>query len=557
MERKRSNQVTPTTDARSSLNIPLAFRQPTITVPRYHQPQVVYVLDTSPLDNKGDVMHGIADRAKMSFDPSRYLGPIRIRPEIGIGRHNILYPEEDVSLPDLDSDRVQPARRKVKRGLLDHITDEEVLAKLSERESQIHEMIGIAGEHVGAVAISLGIPEKTVYTYLQRIRAKVRKYASPDSIDRLSVASREVYPVGKQDISQELLYQQDASIAVVDGEVVRVFNTELFTPRERMAFGHLYEDGLSPQQTAQRMDVDVSIVYGHRSSFNRKANIYVPDLSQFPRSYNQLYDALFAKPVHADLFPDFLSDIGLDTAYEDHRDLLLTLLSRQIMRAEREQQLLHQEVEGGDRTLNELLSPAALGSLYSYIMSDDSKVSLYNEFTADPSFVTEKYKFFDTEFGREVFFRLHGELLGFVTNRLSSIDGAIVSPDDIIQETFIAINKNFDGRDCSYKDIRAFAHGVIRYKVADAGRNKSFRKSVPYGFLLEAESDSTELDIFSLEISDDISSCLDGLTVKQRDVLILFSLGIFSHTELGEILNRTPGAIRKSLHDARLKIKAS
>jgi RNA polymerase sigma factor (sigma-70 family) len=120
-------------------------------------------------------------------------------------------------------------------------------------------------------------------------------------------------------------------------------------------------------------------------------------------------------------------------------------------------------------------------------------------------------------------------------------------PEDLVGETFLRVVQGigeFEGDESSF---RAWVFTVARRRMIDAGRSSSRRPADPTptaelasrGGVGDAEEDALR------SLSEQrVRRVLDRLTPDQRDVLVLRMVGDLTFEQIGQVLEKRPGAVK-------------
>ena len=129
--------------------------------------------------------------------------------------------------------------------------------------------------------------------------------------------------------------------------------------------------------------------------------------------------------------------------------------------------------------------------------------------------------------------------------------------DDIIQETFVRIQKNFNQLKDPTK-ISAWIFRIAYNLCQDHFRQKKNPATTDNQIEEHTEIFTEPLFHKQLEqhqIGECVQAEMNRLPESLRTVLVLFDVLEFSHKEIAEILNITPENVKVRLHRARKKLK--
>ncbi len=121
--------------------------------------------------------------------------------------------------------------------------------------------------------------------------------------------------------------------------------------------------------------------------------------------------------------------------------------------------------------------------------------------------------------------------------------------EECLQETFLAALRAYDGFDGA--NPRGWALTIARRKAIDMHRVRARRPDpvADLGEWIAGDGDATAED------EGAIWSLVAGLPHKQRAAVVLrFTLDL-SHREIGEVLDCSEAAARRSLHEAMTKLR--
>lgn len=126
------------------------------------------------------------------------------------------------------------------------------------------------------------------------------------------------------------------------------------------------------------------------------------------------------------------------------------------------------------------------------------------------------------------------------------------TPEDVAQETCLALANSIERYVDRGRPFLAFVYGIASNKVADAMRYYKRDLSNPTEEVpdTEIEHDTPESLTMVQAGSNRMLELLDVLSGKAREVVILRVFNGFSADETAEILGSTPGAVRVAQHRA-------
>ncbi|WP_328350243.1 RNA polymerase sigma factor SigJ [Streptomyces sp. NBC_00445] len=152
----------------------------------------------------------------------------------------------------------------------------------------------------------------------------------------------------------------------------------------------------------------------------------------------------------------------------------------------------------------------------------------------------------------------HRELLfGLVYNIL----GSVADTEDVLQETWLSWTARGRGRDLDGIDNpRAY---LVRIAVNHAlGRRAAINRSretyvgpwLPEPLVADDDADDPALRTESVSLA--MLVVLESLTPLERAVFVLGEVFGYAHTEIAELIDRTPAAVRQLAHRARAHVHA-
>ena len=161
----------------------------------------------------------------------------------------------------------------------------------------------------------------------------------------------------------------------------------------------------------------------------------------------------------------------------------------------------------------------------------------------------------ETKEDKEIFILLHNEYKGLMYNRAYSILRDTVLAEDVVQESFIRILKNFDKiekKKCP--QTRKYFVNIVRTISIDVYRKNKKQQTVSFD-----EFEATIIDEFAY--TEDIFEGreLESYLLKlPKSYYIIMSLKYddgYSYKEISEILNITEENVKKRLLRARIKLR--
>lgn len=125
--------------------------------------------------------------------------------------------------------------------------------------------------------------------------------------------------------------------------------------------------------------------------------------------------------------------------------------------------------------------------------------------------------------------------------------------EDVLQETFLSIYTNIDKLKDSSK-LKSWIFTILKNKAYT--KYKTRKREFPeeeINSLIDSKSDSNLENEFA--IKSDIEKCLNKLSQKEREVIILFYYNDFTTKEIAKITKSFEGTVKSRLHRARKKLK--
>ncbi|MGH4019822.1 MAG: RNA polymerase sigma factor ShbA, partial [Pseudonocardiaceae bacterium] len=131
------------------------------------------------------------------------------------------------------------------------------------------------------------------------------------------------------------------------------------------------------------------------------------------------------------------------------------------------------------------------------------------------------------------------------------------SADDVAQEVCFAVLTALPGYRDQGRPFLAFVYGIAAHKVADAHRSASRNRSEPVAEMPDTPvvGDGPEQRALQGDLANRMSTVLEMLPDKQRDIVVLRVLQGYSAEETAELVGSTPGAVRVAQHRALLRLR--
>ncbi|KQW07085.1 RNA polymerase sigma factor SigJ [Streptomyces sp. Root369] len=160
----------------------------------------------------------------------------------------------------------------------------------------------------------------------------------------------------------------------------------------------------------------------------------------------------------------------------------------------------------------------------------------------------------DTEEATGVFVEHRELLFGVVYNML----GSVTDTEDVLQDTWLSWSRRgADGIDNprAYLVRIAVNHALQRRAVVNRRRERYVGPWLPEPLVTdEAGADDPALRTESVSLA--MLVVLESLSPLERAVFVLHEVFGYAHTEIAEIIDRTPAAVRQLAHRARAHVHA-
>lgn len=121
------------------------------------------------------------------------------------------------------------------------------------------------------------------------------------------------------------------------------------------------------------------------------------------------------------------------------------------------------------------------------------------------------------------------------------------NPEDVTSEVFLQVVRDLDSFEGDEPSFRSWVFTIAHHRLIDAQRKLSRRPSDP----AEAdeldrhlEPDEAEGEALDHVTTDEIRHLLDTLTEGQRSVLLLRLVGGLTISEVAEVVDKRPGAVK-------------
>jgi RNA polymerase sigma-70 factor (ECF subfamily) len=160
----------------------------------------------------------------------------------------------------------------------------------------------------------------------------------------------------------------------------------------------------------------------------------------------------------------------------------------------------------------------------------------------------------DTEEATGVFVEHRELLFGVVYNML----GSVTDTEDVLQDTWLSWSRRGAGgidNPRAYLVRIAVNHALQRRAVVNRRRETYVGPWLPEPLLTEeASADDPALRTESVSLA--MLVVLESLSPLERAVFVLHEVFGYAHTEIAEIIDRTPAAVRQLAHRARAHVHA-
>ncbi|MDT0478715.1 MULTISPECIES: RNA polymerase sigma factor SigJ [Streptomyces] len=160
----------------------------------------------------------------------------------------------------------------------------------------------------------------------------------------------------------------------------------------------------------------------------------------------------------------------------------------------------------------------------------------------------------DTEQATGVFVEQRELLFGVVYNML----GSVTDTEDVLQDTWLSWSRRGAGgidNPRAYLVRIAVNHALQRRAVVNRRRETYVGPWLPEPLVTdEASADDPALRTESVSLA--MLVVLESLSPLERAVFVLHEVFGYAHTEIAEIIDRTPAAVRQLAHRARAHVHA-
>ncbi len=130
--------------------------------------------------------------------------------------------------------------------------------------------------------------------------------------------------------------------------------------------------------------------------------------------------------------------------------------------------------------------------------------------------------------------------------------------DDIVAETFLAAFRQRSRYDLARPDARPWLYGIAANLIGKHRRSevRMLRMLARTGVdqVLDSHADRSDARVSAAAASRPLAAALAGLTVGERDVLLLVAWADLTYEQVGEALGVPVGTVRSRLSRARKKV---
>jgi RNA polymerase sigma-70 factor (ECF subfamily) len=148
-------------------------------------------------------------------------------------------------------------------------------------------------------------------------------------------------------------------------------------------------------------------------------------------------------------------------------------------------------------------------------------------------------------------------VLRYCRARVGRYERSFASADDVAQEVCLAVLTALPGYQDQGRPFLAFVYGIAAHKVADAHRAVARNRAEPVAELPdmpETEAGPEQLAMRG-ELNSQMTTLLQVLPAKQREILVLRVVVGLSAEETAAAVGSTPGAVRVTQHRALARLR--
>jgi RNA polymerase sigma-70 factor, ECF subfamily len=148
-------------------------------------------------------------------------------------------------------------------------------------------------------------------------------------------------------------------------------------------------------------------------------------------------------------------------------------------------------------------------------------------------------------------------VLRYCRARVGRYERSFASADDVAQEVCLAVLTALPGYRDQGRPFLAFVYGIAAHKVADAHRAVARNRTEPVAEVPDVpETDpGPEQQVMRGELTSQMTSLLQVLPAKQREILVLRVVVGLSAEETAAAVGSTPGAVRVTQHRALARLR--
>ncbi len=156
--------------------------------------------------------------------------------------------------------------------------------------------------------------------------------------------------------------------------------------------------------------------------------------------------------------------------------------------------------------------------------------------------------------------RIRPLVLRYCRARVGNWGATSVSAEDVAQEACLAVLTALPSYRDQGRPFLAFVYGIAAHKVADAHRAAGRNRAEPVSEAPDSmadPADGPEQRAMQAELATRMSTLLEALPDKQREILILRVVVGLSAEETAEVVESTPGAVRVAQHRALTRLRGA
>ena len=141
--------------------------------------------------------------------------------------------------------------------------------------------------------------------------------------------------------------------------------------------------------------------------------------------------------------------------------------------------------------------------------------------------------------------------------------GTVADTEDVLQEVWLAwVRRAGESGAETIENPRAYLtrmsmnHALKRRSALSKQREEYVGQWLPEPLVAETDQDAVDSILRTENFSMAVMVVLETLTPVERAVFVLYEVFGYRHTEIADILDRTPAAIRQIAHRARAHVRA-